>query len=100
MSAYGYLRVARDEPEECTRQVMTNLRRFAARRGQQLAEIYRESDPRSMGAFSDLVSALQIAGEGDVVLLSLEHLSAHRLIRNCMLEILETAAATIWVVRD
>jgi hypothetical protein len=97
---YGYMRVVIDEPDEKTRHTEQSLRGFADTAGLYLAGLFEELEPRSMARFYDLVTELRRTGATDVVIPAWEHLSTHRLIRECMIATLQLAGAQNIVALD
>jgi len=96
---YAYMRVDTSEPDDAVRETEISLRCFAAFRRCRLGAIFQEHDTGSLRAFAELTAELARTGARDVVIPSCDHLSAHRLLRDTMLDVLQRHGARIWVLR-
>lgn len=97
---YGYLRITDDLPDDAIQQMERRLRALAEAEGFCFATTFYEYRPGYHGAFAELTEELKRAEAHHVVVLSLDHLSQHRLLRHHMLARLEFEAnAQVWAVQ-
>lgn len=92
--AFGYLHVDRGVNDDDVRQWESDLRGCAEREGYCLVRIFYEYERGGQFAFAELVAELRRTGACCVFTPSLAHFSTHRLLRNCMVELLDQAAGT------
>jgi len=98
---YGYLQVSDDANDTDICRIERDLRSFADTEGFCLADIFYEYVPSSQAAFFELTHELRRANARNVVVPSLEHLSAHPLIRDLMLTHLQhRVGAQVWTVEQ
>jgi hypothetical protein len=103
--AYGYLRLTDERDDEEVRQLEGGLRKLAEAEGLWLIEIVAEYQTGYYGRFYELLEELRLVRSGSVpaqighvVVPSLDHLSAHPLIRVQLFRQLAHAGVRVWVV--
>ncbi|MBI3685819.1 MAG: recombinase family protein [Actinobacteria bacterium] len=89
---YGYVRVADEAQDDEINQTEGALRSFADTEGYCYATTFYEHQSGSHAAFEELTEELQRADAHYVVVLSLDHVSRHPLLRSHMLRRLEAHA--------
>jgi DNA invertase Pin-like site-specific DNA recombinase len=96
---YGYMRVSEDTPDNDVEQMELVLKDYADREGFCYATTFQEYTPGSQAAFAELVEELKRAEARHVIVPTLDHLSAHRILRGSMVERLEIeASACVWTL--
>ena len=96
---YGYMRVGEDTPVSDEQQMELVLKDFAQREGFCYATTFCEYVPGSQGAFTELTEELKRTEARHVIVPTLDHLSAHRMLRDSMVERLEIDASTcVWTL--
>lgn len=97
---YGYLRVTDDLPDEAIQHMERQLRALAEAEGFCFATTFHEYGPGDYGALAELTEELRRTDARHVVVLSLDHVSRHRLLREHVLAGLEFRAnAQVWTVQ-
>ncbi len=102
---YGYIRVTEDRDDEEIRQLEGGLRKVAAAEGFCLTEICYEHQPGCYGTLYRLIEEFKQARIDPlraricpVVVPTLDHLSAHPLLREQLVRRLDEAGVRVWVV--
>jgi hypothetical protein len=99
-SIYGYMRVADDMPDNDVEQTELVFRDYAERAGYCFVTTFCEYITGSQGAFVELIEELKRAEAHRVVVLGLDHLSAHPILRRHMVERLELEAQAVVIPLD
>ncbi|MDQ2873688.1 MAG: hypothetical protein M3Y33_02230 [Actinomycetota bacterium] len=95
------MRVRGTEGDSALRQIEHGLRRFAEAEGYLFGAIFHEHETGSFAEFARLVAELRRTGARHVVVPSCDHFSAHRLLRDTLLDTLQRqAGAQVWVLPD
>lgn len=89
---YGYMRVSDDMSEEQMDAAEQQMRFFAEVEGYCYAVTFFEYQRGSFGAFTEMVNELKRVEARHVVVPSLDHLSAHRILLTHLLERLSEEA--------
>ncbi|MGC5346343.1 recombinase family protein [Streptomyces sp. DT24] len=92
--AFGYLRVLSEAEDRRAYALEQDMKRFAEARGLQLTAIYHEFVTGSLDAFEELTEAVRRTGTRVVLVPSLRHLAENRVVREILLERLETSFGT------
>ncbi|MDQ2884300.1 MAG: hypothetical protein M3Y48_24975 [Actinomycetota bacterium] len=95
---YGYLRITEDLEDDQVQQLERGLEKLAEAEGFCLTGTCYEYQPGYYGMFYDLTAELKRTQVRHVVVPSLDHLSAHPLLRNQLILRLKEAGAQVWVV--
>lgn len=97
---YGYMRVTDDMPSSDVDQVELVFRDYAGREGFCFVTTFCEYVNGSQSAFVELIEELKRSEARHVVVLALDHLSAHSLLRRHMVERLELEAQAVVIPLD
>ena len=99
--AYGYMRVDSNARDGDILQTELVLRDYAERAGYCFATIFHEYDATNRAAFEELVVELQLADARCVIVPTVEHLSAHALLRaSLIIRLEEMASAEVHTIAD
>jgi DNA invertase Pin-like site-specific DNA recombinase len=95
---YGYVRVTEDLADDELQQLECGLEKLAEAEGYCLTETRYEYQPGYYGTFYRLIAELKRTQIRHMVVPSLDHLSAHPLLRDQMINLLGEANVRVWVV--
>lgn len=98
--AYGYMRVTDDHDDDQIRQMERGLHKLADAESFCLVSTFYGYQPGYHGALIELVEELKRAQARHVVVPSLDHLSAHPLLRDHRIMRLDNVGARVWVVEQ
>jgi hypothetical protein len=80
-SIYGYMRAYEDTPEVEIMKAELQLFHWAQDEGYDLAVIYQEVDEGSIAVLTELIRELKLTGDAAVVVPSIEHFGASRVLQ-------------------
>jgi DNA invertase Pin-like site-specific DNA recombinase len=89
---YGYLRICGDESDQDLQRLEQQIGDFAEAKGYCFATIFYETDNGRQAAFGELIEALKRTETRDVIVPSMDHISAHPALLCLMLTRLATEA--------
>jgi DNA invertase Pin-like site-specific DNA recombinase len=98
--AYGYMRVTEDFEDDQIWQMELGLHKLAEAEGFRFVSTFHDDQPGYHGAFNELIEELTRAQARHIVVPSLDHLSAHPLLREIMLMRLGRVGARVWLVEQ
>jgi len=99
--AYGYMRVDPNARDGDILQMELVLKDYAERAGYCFATVFHEYDATNRAAFEELVEELQLADARCVIVPTVEHLSAHALLRaSLIIRLEEMASAEVLTIAD